>query len=427
MTTVAGTGSTGDNDGPIAQASFHYPDNVAPDKADNIYVADTYNHKIRKISSSGIVSTLAGSGIAGNANGQGNSASFNYPFAIQIDSNNNAYVSDLDNNTIRKISQSGAVSTFAGTGTQGFSDGTISTAQFFKPAGICSDAFGNIYLAEIGNNCIRKISPSGIVSTVAGSGNKGATNGGGQVASFDGPYGVAVHPSGNMYVSDGQNMLIRKITFGYTISPLLPAGLRFDPATGTIDGIPTVATTATTYTIVGTNENGNDTVLLHIATTIPTPVTLTSFSAKATEAKLITLKWQTATETNADRLVVEHSSDGNGNAPIGNLKAIGNWANNYRFVDSKATEGFNYYRLKMVGKNGESSYSEEALVSLTPESVTTITLALNPVNDFMIVIINSLVSEKAVLHILNAAGQIVKKITISLEQGRKIETISTKS
>jgi len=208
VTTFAGS-SQGYADGAGTIAQFNYPTGVAVDASGNVYVVDMFNHKIRKISPAGVVSTLAGS-TGGYANGTGTVAKFYYPTGIAVDVSGNMYVADYYNHKIRKISPAGVVSTLAGS-TGGSADGTGTTAQFNYPQGVAVDASGNVYVADSYNNKIRKITPAGVVSTLAGS-NAGYVDGTGTVAKFYYPQGVAVDVSGNMYVADTYNHKIRKIT-----------------------------------------------------------------------------------------------------------------------------------------------------------------------------------------------------------------------
>ncbi|WP_299248801.1 T9SS type A sorting domain-containing protein [uncultured Cytophaga sp.] len=264
VTTFAGS-TLGYADGTGTDAQFKYPKGVTVDPDGNLYVADTFGHRIRKITPAGVVTTIAGSGVAGNIDGTGTAASFSFPSAITRSSSGDFYVTDVGNNkirkvtpagvvtsvaggdplgayidgvgsvarfsqpagltfddagnlyvtdygnrVIRKITADGTVSTFAGTGVAGYKDGAANIAQFDLPAGITRDVLGNFYVADFANNKIRKITPSGLVSTVAGS-TKGYTDGSGSNVQFGNPTGVACDNLGNIYVADNVNNRIRKI------------------------------------------------------------------------------------------------------------------------------------------------------------------------------------------------------------------------
>lgn len=258
VTTFAGSGTAGSADGIGTAASFNYPYGIAVDASGNIYVSDMVNSKIRKITSAGVVTTFAGSGIPGSTDGVGTSATFNNPKGLVVDALGNVYVTDMSNNKIRKITSAGVVSTLAGSGSQGVVNGQGVAASFNQPEDVAVDASGNVYVADRPNMVIRKITSTGLVTTLAGSGTSGSTNATGTAASFFNPRGVAVDASWNVFVSDSYNNMIRKITqYGYFISPALPAGLSFDTSTGTISGTPTVSSSSKTYTVTAINEYGN--------------------------------------------------------------------------------------------------------------------------------------------------------------------------
>ncbi len=222
VTTLAGTaGVHGSTDGTGTSASFYYPYGVTLDTGGNVYVADSSNNTIRKITPAGVVSTLAGTaGVAGSADGDGASASFHSPMSIMLDPSGFLFVVDCDNNTIRKITVSGVVTTFAGTaGLQGSADGPIASATFSTPTTLSRDSSGNLFVADTGNNTIRKISPAGIVTTFAGTaGVRGSADGTGASASFRAPRGGAVDFAGNVFVADYGNNTIRKITPGGVVT-----------------------------------------------------------------------------------------------------------------------------------------------------------------------------------------------------------------
>lgn len=268
VSTYAGMpGQSGFTDGAAASAKFNRPHAVCVDKQGNVYVADRYNHRIRKISTSQVVSTLAGSGLPGSTDGTGTAATFNEPWAIACDTSGNLYIADTENYKIRKVTPAGVVTTIAGTGTFGTTNGTVATAQFGFPAGIavtkdgsiiyvadrmtsvirkiqggqvttlagtafltgstngtgaaarfdhpyaiiCDNA-GNIIVADEWNNMVRKVTPTAVVTTMAGTGMPGSGNGNSTTATFDAPWGIAVDSTDNIYVGDGNNYTIRKIS-----------------------------------------------------------------------------------------------------------------------------------------------------------------------------------------------------------------------
>ena len=320
VTTFAGSGTSGSTDGTGTSATFSDPISVAVDASGNVYVADLVANKIRKITSAGAVTTFAGSGTAGSTDATGTSASFKNPFGVAVDASGNVYVGDYGNHKIRKITSAGVVTTFAGSGTAGSTDGTGTSASFNNPIGVAVDASGNLYVADRGNHKIRKITPAGVVTTLAGSGTAGSTDATGISASFNGPYGVAVDALGNVYVADYNNHKIRKITsagvvttlagtgtaalingtlasaafylpfgvavdasnnvyvadqgnaairkidiYGYSVSPALPTGLSMD-ASGVISGTPTATAASTAYTITGTNAVGSSSTTINFST-----------------------------------------------------------------------------------------------------------------------------------------------------------------
>jgi streptogramin lyase len=177
-----------------------------------MFISDSGNHVIRKIDATyGVITTFAGSGTAGSTDGTGAAASFNAPGYIAIDASNNLYVTDTGSNKIRMITPSAVVTTVAGSGSAGSSDSGIGTAQFSSPTNVVVDSSGNVFIADTNNNAIRKIDTNGIVTTFAG-GNSGATDATGTSAGFSLPKGMVIDPSNNIYVADAGNSKIRKIT-----------------------------------------------------------------------------------------------------------------------------------------------------------------------------------------------------------------------
>ena len=208
--------------------TFNGPYGITVDNNKNTYVTDSGNHRIRKISSSGVVTTIAGTGIAGSTDGSTTSAQFNFPTGIALDSVGNIYIADSNNHKIRKINISlGTVSTLAGSGSPGKNDGLGETASFNYPYGLTVDLTGNVYVSDSLNHLIRKITSNGLVTTFAGSGLAGKTNGTGSASEFNYPYGIAVNSLGYLIVTDRNNNLIRQI---------IPSSSTY-PIGGTLSGL----------------------------------------------------------------------------------------------------------------------------------------------------------------------------------------------
>jgi len=215
VTTIAGQlGISGSADGQGTNASFNYPNSITRDGQGNLYVTDPSNQTIRKIDSNNNVTTIAGQvGNQGSANGQGTNATFYYPTGITSDSQGNLYVTDLYNETIRKVDSNYTVTTIAGqVGLQGSSDGPAANVDWFITPAITVDGQGNLFVADNVNNDILKIGTNDSVTTIAGQvGNAGSANGQGTNASFNTPNGITVDSKGNLYVADSGNDTIRKI------------------------------------------------------------------------------------------------------------------------------------------------------------------------------------------------------------------------
>lgn len=231
VSTLAGSGSIGSSDGLGTAASFYYPSGVALNAAGEVYVADNYNHRIRKISPDGLVTTFAGSGAFALVDGTGSAASFYGPEGgLAVDSAGNVYVADFT--AVRKITPTAVVTTVAGSKTKGYLDGTGPAAQFTDLRGICVDAAGNVYVTDtlsfLGPSVIRKITATGVVTTLAGSPTTaGHADGLGTAASFHAPAGLVADAAGRLYVADSANGMIRMVT---------PAGLVSTVAGSTSEG-----------------------------------------------------------------------------------------------------------------------------------------------------------------------------------------------
>ena len=228
VTTIAGTaGARGTTDATGVDARFAAPAGIARDASGTLFVTDSLSHTLRKISSNGAVTTLAGSaGVAGSADGTGASARFNYPTGVAADPAGNIYVADSGNNTVRKITSTGVVTTIAGTaGTRGSLDGTGSAARFNNPTGLALGSSGELYLADTDNSTIRKITPAGVVTTLAGLPTiAGLMDGTGSYAWFAQPEGLTVNLDGNIYVADTGNAMIRKVTTAGVVTTLALTG-----------------------------------------------------------------------------------------------------------------------------------------------------------------------------------------------------------
>jgi sugar lactone lactonase YvrE len=251
VTTFAGNVSNrGNHDGSGTSAWFSAPTGIAADSAGNLYVADTYTDTIRKITSAGTVTTLAGTAaVRGHANGTGTAATFNYPTGVAVDGSGNLFVADSYNDTIRKITSEGVVTTLAGDyQISGSADGSGSNAYFNQPWGIAVDGVGNVYVSDSGNCTVRSIASDGTVSTVAGyAGLAGLLDGAGTNALFNQPRGLVLDGSGNIFLADSGNAAIRKISVNATVStPAMTQGSTTGYTSSIPKGQPGGGTTTTT-------------------------------------------------------------------------------------------------------------------------------------------------------------------------------------
>lgn len=216
----AGNGTGGLVNGAGAGAQLYNPQGIVADAQGNFYVSDQFNHVIRKITTAGVVSTFCGNGVLGHVDGPAATASFYTPNGLAIDASGNVYVADEGNNLIVKITPAGVATTIAGTGVAAYVNSTNPlTAAFNAPKAIALDSQGNIYVADSGNSRIRKIASAGAVTTYAG-GIPGFADGVGVAALFSNPSAIAVDSKGNIYVGDINNHAIRKITSGVTVTTI---------------------------------------------------------------------------------------------------------------------------------------------------------------------------------------------------------------
>jgi sugar lactone lactonase YvrE len=263
ISTIAGNGTAGYNGDGIAatSAELNNPNGIVADKSGNIYIGDYFNNRVREVNTAGVISTVAGNGTGGYGGdgGLAINAELFWPAGLALDSSGNLYIADDNNARVREVNPAGIISTFAGTGYGGYNgDGIPATsAELYAPDRVATDSTGNVYISEYGNNRIRKVNTSGIISTVAGTGKAGFSGDGGLATSaeINTPRGVTVDESGNLYISDADNNRIRKVQY-QTDSPL------FSPGAGTY-------TSAQVVTITDANAG----VTIYYTTDGTTPTT----------------------------------------------------------------------------------------------------------------------------------------------------------
>ena len=292
VSTLAGTGIAGFLDGAGSTAQFDTPRSIALRPDDLLVVGDEGNNRVRLVDPvTGTVSTLAGSGTRGFLDGASAVAQFASLSGIAADVNNNVYVADTANQRIRKINAADAiVSTFAGTGAFGFVDGPASSAQFANPSGVAVDGRGSAYVADTFNSLIRRITPGGVVETVAGTGARGAEDGPGTTVTFRTPQALATGSS--VFVADTGNHLIRRLEIGPTIAGLDPAsGVQGNSFTLTVTGADLAGATALTFLQAGVADPEVT------ATGISVDVTGTTFTATVTIASTASLSSRVVTVT----------------------------------------------------------------------------------------------------------------------------------
>ena len=429
ISTVAGNGWGGySGDGELAiSAEFYGPRRVAVDAVGNIYIADGGNHRLRKVDTSGIIRTVAGNGISGFSGdgGAATSAELSGPTAVAVDAAGNIYIAD--GSKIRKVNTSGIISTLAGKDADSYGgDGGLATDAYLSGAeGIAIDAIGNIYIAEQNNNRIRKVNTSGIISTVAGNGTSGY-NGDGRTAisaQLNNPFDVAVDTAGNIYIADFVNNRIRKVDTSGIISTVAGGGYGY-----TDDGGLATNADLNYPSGVAVDANGNIYIVdehnkprIRKVTYFPLPVTLASITAK-TNNKEIAINWQTATELNTSHFIIQHSIDGSSFTDIGTVKAIGSGANGYQFTDNNPTTGTNYYRLKSVDNDGAVTFSK--VVSVNFGGKQSFSIIPNPARDFAKISFSKTV-DKATITVYDITGKAV--ITQSLSGSANSYKLNTQT
>ena len=232
ITTIAGTGELGfsGDGGPAVEADLYNPASVAVDSAGNVYISDTDNQRIRKVDSTGTITTIAGTGEVGFSGDGGPAveAELRNPYGVAVDSAGNVYIADAGNQRIRKVDSTGTITTIAGTGEVGFSGdgGAAVEAELYNPEGVAVDSAGNVYIGDAGNQRIRKVDSTGTITTIAGTGEYGFSGDGGPAAAarLAFPHSVAVDGAGNLYIADTGNRRIRKVDSTGTITTIAGTG-----------------------------------------------------------------------------------------------------------------------------------------------------------------------------------------------------------
>jgi sugar lactone lactonase YvrE len=421
ISTIAGTGTAGYNgDGiPATTAQINIPSALAFDGNGDLYFTDRSNHRVRKITtSSGIISTVAGTGIAGY-NGDGilaSAAQLNNPNDVSFDASGNLYIADWINNRVRKINiGTGIINTIAGTGTGGYNGDGISatSAQINGPCGIIFDNAGNTYIAEYGGARVRKINiGTGIISTIAGTGSFGYNGDGilATAAQLNGCAYIKFDAAENMFIGDGSNQRVREINKSTGVISTV-AGTGVTGYNG--DGIP--ATTAQLnypFYILFDSPKCNMYIADYYNNRIrlitggfigctPLPLNLLSFTGKKS-GNYNQLQWETANGNSNDYFEIERSIDSRNFEVIGTVHPGPVYS--YTFTDKHPENGLTYYRLKQTNTGARVIYSEIISVTNQYTGYLTVTIYPNPANGLVNITSSGIIDK---LKISNLAGQII--------------------
>jgi hypothetical protein len=376
ITTVAGSssGSLGDG-GPATAARLSNPYGVAVDNAGNLYIADSFNYRIRKVTAAtGVISTIAGNGTSGSGGdgGVATAAQLNRPGAVAVDAAGNIYIADTGNHRIRKVTvATGVITTIAGTGTGGYlGDGTPATnAQLWSPYGVAVDGSGNVFIADSNNNRVRKVTSSnGVITTIAGNDSAGVFGEAGPAtsASLNLPIGVAVDGAGNVYIGDLENDRIRKITMGTGVlntvagsGNTLLAGAGGDGGAAIaaqLNGPAGIAVDAAGSLYIADTFNHR---VRKVAMPLGNPASLTATAISATGVRL---SWTAGAGTVA--YTIKRGTISGGESVIATA-VVGT-----TFIDTPLTTNTGYYYVVAGTSYGlESSNSNEAFVRLNSTTV----------------------------------------------------------
>ena len=395
ITTIAGNGTYGFNGDNISAttAQIASPKDIDIDGFGNIYIIDGGNNRIRKISTTGIISTIAGTGVAGFSGDDGlaTAAQLNTPNGIALGANGDLLICDQGNNRLRKINFSGVVSTIAGTGIAGLSGngGLATLAQLNVPYDVTRDSNGNIYIID--NNQIRKINSSGIISTIAGGGSLSASQAEGGAATLATmlPLRITCDASGNLYITDYNICRVRKVSPSGNISTVIGNGVcGFSGDSGnplnsqiSILGFGIVTTTSDIMYFVDNNNNR----IRKVTSFSTLPVKISTFNAAFTQ-KSISIKWTTTNENGIAYYNLQRSSNGIDFKTISSINSLSNLTNNnsYDYLDEDViNQNIDkiYYRLAIVEKDGTTQYSE--IISLKINQKKSFIIYPNPIKNYL--------------------------------------------
>ncbi|MEP7111275.1 MAG: T9SS type A sorting domain-containing protein [Ferruginibacter sp.] len=430
ISTVAGNGVSGfsGDSGLATAAKLSYPWGIVLDNLGNLFITDDGESRIRKVTNDGIINTIAGIDIVNGGGYNGDNilaiaARLHHPTCIALDTMGNLYISD-QSMRIRKINTEGIINTIAGTGVSGYSgDGGLAVnASIGDPIGIIADKMGNIYFTDVDNNVIRKIDKNGIITTVAGNGLVGYTGDGGSAkrATLNFPAGLAIRNDGTLFIADTYNHAVRRIDTMGIITTIIgdgSPGFSGDdgPAKNAKLNLPAALAFDTMNDLL-IADYGN--ARIRKMTSAPLAVALTLFEVVYYDNK-IKINWQTATEINAAYYNVQRSKDGSSFTTIARVDATGhsNNANNYQFIDEEPinSDGNNlYFRLQSIDKNGSSNYIKTVTIKLKN---TRLMLYPNPAKDILNVKVSSNKKEMATIQLTDLQGKVLKQLSVQLYVG----------
>ncbi|CAN5610488.1 hypothetical protein BH10BAC2_BH10BAC2_05700 [soil metagenome] len=442
ITTIAGTGSAGysDDNGNATDAEINQPYPLCLDKKGNLFFSDHINSVIRKINlSTNIISTVAGKGGYGYEGDGGDalSALLNLPLGIQIDDNNNLYIADWYNNRIRKVDlETNIITTIAGTGNLGYSgDGGLAlNAELIGAEGIAVDTERNIYIINA-TSVVRKINKStGVINTVARTNEQGNTgdNGPAIQATFSVLFDIETDANNNYYIVDNYSHVVRKVDVKTNVITTI-AGTGFGEGTATGgfggDGGPaTAALLSGPYNITFGKDGtmyivDNKNHRIRKVESVVLPLQLLSFSATR-NGKANLLKWSTAQEINTNRFEIQRSNNSIDFTSVGSIRSFNNGKakNDYTFTDAQPLKQINYYRLKMIDKDGGFTYS--TIKNINNTASFDVTLYPNPVHQNLTLSFNTEQAIDVQVEIVNAGGKKVYTKKMQLTYGASFQSIN---